>query len=162
MTDERKSRLAALATRAGRNTEDDINHERYDSLSQLQSGEKKVIQFRNYGPIDSTLDQSETMAEHITKKMRHDMKEENDPSQSELEKALSEAKEENSSSHAASKFQKELDATPASLRKVNWDLKRDISKKLQKLERRTQKAIVELLRERLDREAEIESDGDLD
>jgi len=32
-------------------------------------------------------------------------------------------------------------------RKIDWDLKRDISKKLDKLERRTQKAILELLSE---------------
>ena len=30
-------------------------------------------------------------------------------------------------------------------RKIDWDLKRDIAKKLEKLERRTQKAIVEIL-----------------
>lgn len=34
-------------------------------------------------------------------------------------------------------------------RKPDWDLKRDVSKKLEKLERRTQKAIAELIRERL-------------
>lgn len=34
-------------------------------------------------------------------------------------------------------------------RKIDWDLKRDISKKLEKLERRTQKAIVEILSELL-------------
>ena len=32
-------------------------------------------------------------------------------------------------------------------RKIDWDLKRDIAKKLEKLERRTQKAIVEILSE---------------
>ncbi|KAL5509361.1 hypothetical protein EMCRGX_G004721 [Ephydatia muelleri] len=31
-------------------------------------------------------------------------------------------------------------------RKIDWDLKRDIAKKLEKLERRTQRAIVELIR----------------
>ncbi len=34
-------------------------------------------------------------------------------------------------------------------RKVDWDLKRDISKKLDKLEKRTQRAIIELIRDRL-------------
>uniref|UniRef100_A0A671LTV6 Coiled-coil domain-containing protein 12-like n=1 Tax=Sinocyclocheilus anshuiensis TaxID=1608454 RepID=A0A671LTV6_9TELE len=34
-------------------------------------------------------------------------------------------------------------------RKPDWDLKRDVAKKLEKLERRTQKAIAELIRERL-------------
>lgn len=34
-------------------------------------------------------------------------------------------------------------------RKPDWDLKRDVAKKLERLERRTQKAIAELIRERL-------------
>jgi coiled-coil domain-containing protein 12 len=44
-------------------------------------------------------------------------------------------------------------------RKVNWDLKRDVQYKMEKLERRTQRAIVGLLRERLEREA-AEGGGD--
>lgn len=42
-------------------------------------------------------------------------------------------------------------------RKPNWDLKRDVAKKVAKLNRLTQKAIVELLREKLAQEAEDES-----
>lgn len=34
-------------------------------------------------------------------------------------------------------------------RKPDWDLKRDVSKKIEKLERRTQKSIAELIIERL-------------
>lgn len=34
-------------------------------------------------------------------------------------------------------------------RKPDWDLKRDIAKKLDKLERRTQRAMAELIRDRL-------------
>jgi coiled-coil domain-containing protein 12 len=44
--------------------------------------------------------------------------------------------------------------------KINWDLKRDMAGKLQKLERRTQRAIVELLRERLEQEAAQDDDDD--
>lgn len=43
----------------------------------------------------------------------------------------------------------ELDITNLAPRKPDWDLKRDVAKKLEKLERRTQKAIAELIRERL-------------
>lgn len=43
----------------------------------------------------------------------------------------------------------ELDITSLAPRKPDWDLKRDVAKKLEKLERRTQKAIAELIRERL-------------
>jgi coiled-coil domain-containing protein 12 len=43
-------------------------------------------------------------------------------------------------------------------KKINADLKREIEPKLHKLERRTQKAIVALLRERLEQEAAAEID----
>ncbi|CAG0882760.1 unnamed protein product [Cyprideis torosa] len=41
------------------------------------------------------------------------------------------------------------DLTNLAPRKPDWDLKRDVAKKLEKLERRTQRAIAELIRERL-------------
>jgi coiled-coil domain-containing protein 12 len=34
-------------------------------------------------------------------------------------------------------------------KKANWDLRRDVEKRLEKLERRTQKAILETIRQRL-------------
>ncbi|XP_053670247.1 coiled-coil domain-containing protein 12 [Anopheles nili] len=43
----------------------------------------------------------------------------------------------------------EIDVANLAPRKPDWDLKRDVSKKLEKLERGTQKAIAELIRERL-------------
>lgn len=43
----------------------------------------------------------------------------------------------------------EIDITNLAPRKPDWDLKRDVSKKLERLERRTQKAIAELIRDRL-------------
>uniref|UniRef100_A0AAG5CN65 Cwf18 pre-mRNA splicing factor n=1 Tax=Anopheles atroparvus TaxID=41427 RepID=A0AAG5CN65_ANOAO len=43
----------------------------------------------------------------------------------------------------------DIDIVNLAPRKPDWDLKRDVSKKLEKLERRTQKAIAELIRERL-------------
>lgn len=43
----------------------------------------------------------------------------------------------------------ELDITNLAPRKPDWDLKRDVAKKLERLERRTQKAIAELIRDRL-------------
>lgn len=42
-----------------------------------------------------------------------------------------------------------LDFVNLAPRKPDWDLKRDIAPKLEKLERRTQRAIAELIRERL-------------
>ncbi|XP_014255270.1 coiled-coil domain-containing protein 12 [Cimex lectularius] len=46
----------------------------------------------------------------------------------------------------------ELDLANLAPRKPDWDLKRDVAKKLDKLEKRTQKAIAELIRDRLKNE----------
>ncbi len=43
----------------------------------------------------------------------------------------------------------EIDIVNLAPRKPDWDLKRDVSKKLEKLEKQTQRAIAELIRERL-------------
>ncbi|XP_053483317.1 coiled-coil domain-containing protein 12 [Ictalurus furcatus] len=52
----------------------------------------------------------------------------------------------------------EVDLANLAPRKPDWDLKRDVAKKLEKLEKRTQKAIAELIRERLKgSEAELAS-----
>ncbi|WAR06341.1 CCD12-like protein [Mya arenaria] len=48
----------------------------------------------------------------------------------------------------------EVDLVNLAPRKPDWDLKRDVAKKLEKLERRTQRAIAELIRERLKRSGE--------
>ena len=44
----------------------------------------------------------------------------------------------------------EIELTTLAPRKPDWDLKRDVAKKMEKLERRTQRAIAELIRDRLD------------
>ncbi|KAL7288951.1 coiled-coil domain-containing protein 12 [Trichogramma pretiosum] len=49
----------------------------------------------------------------------------------------------------------ELDINNLAPRKLDWDLKRDVSKKLEKLQRRTQKAIAELILERLRAQKDI-------
>jgi coiled-coil domain-containing protein 12 len=43
----------------------------------------------------------------------------------------------------------EVDLMKLAPRKPDWDLKRDVAKKLERLEKRTQRAIAELIRERL-------------
>ncbi|CAN9514281.1 unnamed protein product [Ophioblennius macclurei] len=43
----------------------------------------------------------------------------------------------------------EVDLVNLAPRKPDWDLKRDVAKKLEKLKRRTQRAIAELIRDRL-------------
>ncbi|XP_071445018.1 coiled-coil domain-containing protein 12 [Hetaerina americana] len=54
----------------------------------------------------------------------------------------------------------ELDLSNLAPRKPDWDLKRDVAKKLERLERRTQKAIAELIRDRL-KEGQGSSSGNL-
>ena len=49
----------------------------------------------------------------------------------------------------------EIDIMNLAPRKPDWDLKRDVAKKLDKLERRTQKAIAELIRDRLKDQEDI-------
>ena len=46
-------------------------------------------------------------------------------------------------------------------KRANWDLKKDCEKRMKKLERRTQRAIVQILRDRIAREAR-ESGRDID
>lgn len=53
----------------------------------------------------------------------------------------------------------EIDIANLAPRKPDWDLKRDVSKKLEKLEHRTQRAIAELIRERLHKNQENMLEG---
>lgn len=123
MAEDRKARLAALASKAGRSTA-----------------------FRNYTPVETPDLQAvgEEEQEPVAKKTK------TEEAPSALQQALERAEKEKASSmqHAAAVV---VDAAP---KKVNADLKRDIASKLDKLERRTQRAIIELLKERLQQEAE--------
>ncbi|GAB5034358.1 coiled-coil domain-containing protein 12 [Nannochloropsis oceanica] len=141
---------------------------------------KKILKFRNYRPADTSLvgpqtatsgegnaavafkaseepladrregrqqagaDQQQKRHEpdHQQAQLPHLRKEEEDAIQRELRRY----EEEHGSGG-------QLNVAP---RKPNWDLKRDVAKKVAKLNRLTQKAIVELLRERLAQEAEDE------
>jgi coiled-coil domain-containing protein 12 len=160
--DDRKARLAALAAKSGRNIpaasqEDDA------------PSSKPKISFRNYVPKDANLStpaagdegQSSTNPPS-TKRLKPNT---DDPPKSALEQAL--AKTSAESRQAAGQTEANDGSwsaiTPVISKKVNWDLKRDIADKMEKLERRTQKAIVEMLRGRLEREAaEGGEDGDSD
>jgi coiled-coil domain-containing protein 12 len=52
----------------------------------------------------------------------------------------------------AEKEKEEVDLFNLAPKKPNWDLKRDVEKKLQRLERKTQKAIYEIIRKRLEQD----------
>ena len=148
---------------------------------------RSALRFRNYAPtsaalasssteLTSTASSSEpdgrggsrskaatTSAHNNRKRLRPGA------SSSVLEAALRRAQEQQpavldpSQAFATSDNMADLDdAVAVAPRKINWDLKRDIQPKLDKLERRTQRAIVALLRERLEQEAASATAAELD
>lgn len=159
---DRKARLAALAAKAGRTktlnnseeVEDDDDNNKKDQ--QLNENNKRSVSFRNYAPNDTSID--EEGEDKDAKRMRTEEK------KSALQEALQEAQSDIATSKGSSSKQQNA-ITDMAPKKINGDLKRDIQEKLSKLERRTQRAIVELLKERLEREATEETgegDSDLD
>jgi coiled-coil domain-containing protein 12 len=175
---DRKSRLAALAARAGRTkaplpSEGDHNDADDNNNNNQQ---KKSISFRNYAPTDKSLEQQGTSEDNDEKDVppsKRPRTEDRDPaaaatefaaatpvsSKSMLQDALREAQRDTQRGTAP------LDATAVvnmAPKKINWDLKRDIQPKLAKLEKRTQKAIVEMLKKRLELEASQAADDDDD
>ena len=166
MSEDRKAKLEALASRAGRSKNED-NTDAPDLASDKH--EKKVVKFRNYAPKDDALDKAEEpTSKRLKQNDESDQIEKDQPQEkSELEKALMEAKVDAAVAKQDASISASQEASgvhiTAAPRKVNWDLKRDIAKKMNRLERRTQKAVVELLRLRLEQEAEREEeDNDLD
>lgn len=126
-TEQRKARLKALRDEAVGSDEGNIDNKR-NKPEESSAVSETVLKFRSYQPRDESL----------------------------KDKQLQPA--------AAPSIQKEAEARMASVpdvantevglanlapRKVDWDLKRDIAKKLEKLEKRTQRALVEILREKL-------------
>eukprot|EP00571_Detonula_confervacea_P003350 CAMPEP_0172325598 /NCGR_PEP_ID=MMETSP1058-20130122/54449_1 /TAXON_ID=83371 /ORGANISM="Detonula confervacea, Strain CCMP 353" /LENGTH=173 /DNA_ID=CAMNT_0013042187 /DNA_START=27 /DNA_END=548 /DNA_ORIENTATION=- len=173
MTD-RKARLAALAAKAGRTQQPISSANDSGNDQEANEGSKPTLSFRNYVPKDASLDASAAAldadgAQQLSKRQKTSdpSKETSAPPKSALELALAntsrESREAAGQNVGAGGWSK---VTPMSTKKVNWDLKRDIQHKMDKLERRTQRAIVGLLRERLEREAAEggggEEDSDLD
>ena len=154
---DRKARLAALAAKAGRTKP--IPVEAPADNDQPEEETKKPISFRNYAPADDALDKDKK-TEPETKRQRVD---ETKQSSSALESALQEAQ--NDIAKGSHSEQQGFDSTGIEVdsiapKKINWDLKRDIEDKLAKLERRTQRAIVEMLKERLETEAAEQATSD--
>jgi coiled-coil domain-containing protein 12 len=173
--DDRKARLAALAARAGRTkAPPPLNDEKpssgggdtnsYDKADDYQ--EKKSISFRNYAPTDKSLEQHTSSDNENGTKKDHDQPfgkkrprtDDNQKSalasppssKSMLQDALREAQREKNIDAAAMEVSSVANIAP---KKINWDLKRDIQPKLAKLEKRTQKAVVDMLKKRLEVEA---------
>ena len=155
---DRKARLAALASKAGRSKPAPTNAQEEESPEDpMEQGPEAKLKFRNYAPKDEALgkdeDDDENDDQQLPKRQR------TDDTKSALQEALEAAKQD-------AKPMATTSVEPMAPKKINWDLKRDIGDQLAKLERRTQKAIVELLKERLENEAAAQtnsnSDSDLD
>lgn len=134
---DRKARLAALAAKAGRKKP--IRSEEDDN--DIDASNKRAISFRNYAPNDASMEEQESKKARVEEE---EQQEQSEP-KSALQAALNQAQSEITT--------KEKSVESMAPKKINWDLKRDVEKKIAKLEKRTQKAIVELLKERLEREA---------
>ena len=144
---DRKARLAALAAKAGRTKPARVVEETEEGDNENAADESKAISFRNYAPKDATLEgeQQQETEEPPSKRMKLPQE-----GPSALDQALEEAQQDLAQSTPQ-------DRVVPTVEKINADLKRNIEAKLKKLERRTQKAIVELLKERLDKEAAQEA-----
>lgn len=178
MSEDRKARLAALAAKAGRNQQSISTSNDGGNDQAAADSSKPTLSFRNYVPKDASLDaasatpDNDNDAKQLSKRQKTTNSNDDDGSstqKSALEIALAKSSRESREAAgqnvgAAGGWTK---VTPVSTKKVNWDLKRDIQQKMDKLERRTQRAIVGLLRERLEKEAAEgggggEEDSDLD
>ncbi|KHJ46962.1 hypothetical protein D918_02502 [Trichuris suis] len=131
---ERRSRGNSLSLSSGHqndNTDSAESQTAKDDSERSNAVSKfdAVLKFRNYKPLDSELARFSV----------------------DLSPALDIADELREVLEEAKKFQEveEIDLASLAPKKVDWDLKRDAQKKLDKLERRTQKAIIELIRQRL-------------
>jgi coiled-coil domain-containing protein 12 len=164
---DRKARLAALAAKAGRTKAipTDAASDHAEDEEAPTPSENKPISFRNYAPHDNTLDESTEGGDRdeSSPSKRPRLEETTKPTTSALDQALQQAKQELGTKPTTTSTP---DVTTMAPKKLNWDLKRDSRDKLAKLERRTQKAIVEMLKERLEHEAaeqaNSEDDSDLD
>ena len=131
--EDRKARIAALRAKAGRAKPPEATSDEADKSA---SPEPVLVSLANSSDPPSKKKQ----------------KGEEEKKESVIDRALRQAQAEAKSNPSTAHIE---DLAP---KKVNADLKREIQPKLDKLERRTQKAIVALLRERLEREAGEEID----
>ncbi|XP_072858889.2 coiled-coil domain-containing protein 12 [Pogona vitticeps] len=129
----RKERLKALRARTGAKQDtDDGAPEIKQSRSEDEEEDKakhKELRLRNYAPEDEELKGRVVPAAKPASV--------EDKVKDQLEAAKPEP------------IIDEVDLANLAPRKPDWDLKRDVAKKLEKLEKRTQRAIAELIRERL-------------
>ncbi|XP_071941839.1 coiled-coil domain-containing protein 12-like [Antedon mediterranea] len=126
---KRKERLKALKKKKQGNNDDSSEPEakRFAEENANETTNKPV--FKNYQPTDDELA-------------------ENKVADSALPSVENQIADQLSAGKPAPVVQ-EVDIMNLAPRKPDWDLKRDVAKKLERLEKRTQRAIAELIRERI-------------
>ena len=148
--DDRKKRLAALRAKAGRMpaSNDDTESDK---------------------PTEQSVHEEEDESPAVTEPSRPGKDQHQNQQKSALQEALEKAKKDlelggvaqidpSSTNGNVPAISTNTELTSMAPKKVNWDLKRNIQPKLDKLEKRTQKAIVQLLRERLAMEVDARDD----
>ncbi|KAI8368343.1 mRNA splicing factor [Choanephora cucurbitarum] len=124
---KRKERLAALRKRK-------LGDEASSDRASVEA--EKTLKFRSYTPNDEHLQQ------YVETATPTDIKNTVETETKDMTKETL--------AEAAEKQKEEVDLFNLAPKKPNWDLKRDVEKKLEKLERRTQRAIYEIIRQRLE------------
>lgn len=117
---KRKERLKALKRKQEESGKDD---------KQVEHASLPKPKFRSYKPADDTLKEN-TLPAAKPGDVEAEVKDQLDAANTKV-------------------VIEELDLSNLAPRKPDWDLKRDVAKKLERLEKRTQRAIAELIRERL-------------
>ncbi|ORX57609.1 mRNA splicing factor [Hesseltinella vesiculosa] len=124
---DRKDRLAALRKRKNPNSDS-------RSAPSEDDGSNGLV-FRSYTPQD------ESLKDHVQPASYTDIKH---TAESATKHIPTETLRD-----AAAKETDEVDLFNLAPKKANWDLRRDVEKKMQKLDRRTQRAILDIIRQRL-------------
>ncbi|GBB91645.1 hypothetical protein RclHR1_01900010 [Rhizophagus clarus] len=141
---QRKERLEALRKRK---LESDTN--KNNAGEDGDNIENPILKFRNYTPVNEDI-RSISVVNIATPK---DIAETIESTAETIAKQVKEEEEK--------KREEEVDLFNLAPKKPNWDLKRDVEKKLAKLEKKTQTSIAELIRMRLQNESNEDASIDL-
>eukprot|EP00741_Cyanophora_paradoxa_P023510 tig00021589_g22712.t1 len=139
----RKARLAAMRAEAEAAQAMPTDDADGGSGDEGEDGEEEnsgepVVRFRNYAPRNPELKELKLPR----------------PELSSVEEQIKKATQH----HTASLQETNESLINVATKKPNWDLKRDVAKRLEKLQKRTQRAILELIEEKLKAEGEEGSD----
>jgi coiled-coil domain-containing protein 12 len=145
--EDRKRKLQEIRAKAqkGAAPEANLGDGTTSDAAASEEPQEKKIKFRNYQPYDNSLKKAAKDTEQVNKAASTAVA---------TELLVGSHAEVDAIKKELQQFQdNELNIMP---KKPNWDLKVQVEGKLQKLKNRTQKAIVEILREKLAAEAQEE------